>query len=71
MKLAATVDYTRMTMMKDVILSVAGRYSDLEAGSTPEGTRALQALTCLIKEGALTITDWWCWILIFPSCTKR
>lgn len=55
MKLGATVDYTRMTMMKGVILSVAGRYSDLEAGSAPEGIRALQALTCLIKETALTI----------------
>lgn len=55
MKLAATVDYTRMTVMKDVILSVTGRYSDLEAGSAPEGIRALQALTGLIKEAALTI----------------
>lgn len=54
MKLAATVDYTRMTMVKDVILRVAGRYSDLEAGSAPEGIRALQALTCLVEEAALT-----------------
>lgn len=55
MKLAATVDYTKMTMIKDVILTVAGRYSDLEAGRAPEGIRALQALTCLIKEADLTI----------------
>lgn len=55
MKLAATVDYTRMTMMKDVILNVAGRYSDLEEGSAPENVRALQALTCLVEEAALTL----------------
>lgn len=51
--MAATVDYTRMTMMKDVILGVAGRHSDLEAGGA-EGIRALQALTCLVEEAALT-----------------
>lgn len=44
-----------MTMIKKVIVSAAGRDSDLEAGSAHEGIIALQALTCLIKEATLTI----------------
>ena len=50
-----TVDYTRMTMLKNVIVGAAGRHSDLEAGSAHEGIIALQALTCRIKEATLTI----------------
>lgn len=50
-----TDDYTRITMIKNVIVGAAGRNSDLEAGGAHEGTIVLQALTCLIKEATLTI----------------